>query len=250
MSKLELVAVITGASSGIGRAIAHEFSRQGAKLVLNGTNEAGLQETKRTAAFPERIRLVSGDIRYKATSKQLVDEALTHFTRVDIVINNAGVFYPKPFLEVEESDLQYFWEVNVQGAYFLSQAAIEAMLRSGGGSIINIGTVLVDHAIGGFPASAAVISKAALHTLSKQLAAEFGKQNIRVNTIAPGIIRSPLQAKIGVEQADSLAGLHLLHRIGEAEELASLVHAVALNPFVSGAIIPADGGHVAGHHLS
>ena len=121
------------------------------------------------------------------------------------------------------------------------------MLENGGGSIINIGTVLVDHAIAGFPATAPVVSKGGVHALTKQLAAEFGGKNVRINTIAPGIIRSPLQGKIGVENADALAGLHLLNRIGEPSDIAETAYLLANSTFITGEIINVDGGHVAGH---
>ena len=98
--------------------------------------------------------------------------------------------------------------------------------------------------------SAAVTSKGGIHALTKQLAAEFGKYNIRVNTIAPGIIRSPLQKKLGVEDADGLAGLHLLNRIGETSDIAESVYSLATSNFITGEILNVDGGHVAGHQLA
>jgi len=156
----------------------------------------------------------------------------------------------KPFLDVEETELQRFFNVNLKGTFFATQAAIRKMIQNGGGSIINIGTVLVDHAIAGFPATAAVTSKGGIHALTKQLAAEFGKYNIRVNTIAPGIIRSPLQKKLGVEDADGLAGLHLLNRIGETSDIAESVYSLATSNFITGEILNVDGGHVAGHQLA
>ena len=113
-----------------------------------------------------------------------------------------------------------------------------------------MGTVLVDHAIAGFPASAAVSSKGAIHTFTKQLAVEYGKDNIKVNTISPGIIRSPLQGKIGVDNADSLAGLHLLNRVGEPEEIAQAAYYLANADFVTGETINAAGGHTVGHAIS
>jgi NAD(P)-dependent dehydrogenase (short-subunit alcohol dehydrogenase family) len=124
------------------------------------------------------------------------------------------------------------------------------MMQNGGGSIINIGTVLVDHAIAGFPASAPITSKGGIHALTKQLASEFGKHNIRVNTIAPGIIRSPLQGKMGIDNADALAGLHLLNRIGEASDIAETAYYLATSNFITGEIINVDGGHVAGHQFA
>jgi NAD(P)-dependent dehydrogenase (short-subunit alcohol dehydrogenase family) len=140
--------------------------------------------------------------------------------------------------------------MNLKGTYFTSQAAIREMLKTGGGSIINIGTVLVDHAISAFPASAPVSSKGAIHALTRQLAAEFGKHNIRVNTISPGIIRTPLQGKIGVQDADTLGALHLLNRIGEPDDIAMLAYTVATSTFITGETINVDGGHIAGHHIN
>lgn len=146
-----------------------------------------------------------------------------------------------------EAELDRFLQINLKGTFFTTQAAIPALLKNGGGSVINIGTVLVDHAIAGFPAAAPVASKGGIHALTKQLAAEFGSQNIRVNTISPGIIRSPLQAKIGVENADALAGLHLLQRIGEGEDIAEMAYFLTQSSFITGEILNVDGGHVAGH---
>ena len=193
--------------------------------------------------------MVAGDISKTATSQKLIETAVSTFGSVDVLVNNAGIFEPKGFLEVNEAYLDRFLSINLKGTFFTSQAAIRQMLTQGEGSIINIGTVLVDHAIGGFPATAPISSKGGIHALTKQLATEFGKNNIRVNGIAPGIIRSPLQAKTGVSNADSLAGLHLLNRIGETSDVAELALYLAKSNFVTGEIINLDGGHVAGHHI-
>ena len=131
----------------------------------------------------------------------------------------------------------------------MSQAVIPHMKTAGGGAIVNIGTVLVDHALTGVPVSAAIASKGAVHALAGQLAAEFGPDNIRVNTIAPGIIRTPIHARNGIEDVDSLAGLHLLGRIGEPDEVADAALMLANNGFISGATLNVDGGHVAGHAI-
>ncbi len=124
------------------------------------------------------------------------------------------------------------------------------MKSNGGGAIVNVGTVLVDHALGGFPASAAVASKGAVHALTLQLAAEFGKDNIRVSTIAPGIVRTPIHARNGIENVDDLAGLSLLDRVGEGEEAADAILHLATAKFTTGIIYPLDGGHTAGHHFA
>ncbi|MHA4737661.1 SDR family NAD(P)-dependent oxidoreductase [Dyadobacter sp. MSC1_007] len=243
-------AIITGASTGIGKAIAGLFLENGYHLVINSANEANLLATFNELGNHDRLAMVAGDISNPAVGQQLVDTAVTRFGTVDVLINNAGIFEPKGFLDVDEAYLDRFLSINLKGTYFTSQAAIRQMLKQGEGSVINIGTVLVDHAIGGFPATAPMTSKGGIHALTRQLAAEFGKNNIRVNGIAPGIIRSPLQAKNGISDADSLAGLHLLDRIGETSDVAELALYLANSNFVTGEIVNVDGGHVAGHHIA
>lgn len=244
-----LTVIVTGASTGIGFGIAHLFLERGHRVVLNSARPDHLQHAVASLGQADRVASVAGDIADPAVGERLLQTALARFGRIDTLVNNAGVFAPKPFLDVVEADLDRFLRTNLKGTFFTTQAAVRSMLRSGGGSVINIGTVLVDHAIAGFPASAPVASKGAIHALTRQLAAEFAGANIRVNTVAPGIIRSPLQAKIGIDDADSLAGLHLLRRIGEPDHVAEAVHFLATNSFVTGETLNVDGGHVAGHRF-
>lgn len=239
--------IVTGASTGIGQAIARLFIEKGSNVVMNSVHEENLQKAYEGFGSPANAVTVAGDVSDKATGERLVAAAMEHFGSVDVLVNNAGIFAPKPFLDVEESDLDSYLSVNLKGTFFTSQAAIRQMLKQDGGAIINIGTVMVKHAISGFPAAAPVVTKGAIHTLGVQLAAEYGKNNIRVNTIAPGIIRSPLQGKIGVTDADSLAGLHLLHRIGEPEDVAEAAYYLANANFVTGDVIEVGGGHTVGH---
>jgi len=241
--------IVTGASTGIGKAIAGLFLQHGHHVVINSANEDNLKATFKELGHHDQLAMVTGDISSPATGRELVNTAVTRFGAVDVLINNAGIFEPKPFLDVDEAHLDRFLNINLKGTYFTSQAAIKQMLKQGEGSIINIGTVLVDHAIGGFPATAPISSKGGIHALTRQLATEFSKNNIRVNAIAPGVIRSPLQAKTGVSDANSLAGLHLLNRIGETQDVAELALYLASSNFVTGEIINLDGGHVSGHHI-
>ena len=247
---VEKTAIITGASSGIGKAIAKLFLDRGYRIVMNSRNDTGLRQAFLDFGSPGNARMVAGDIGAREVGERLAAAAMEHFGSLDVLINNAGIFAPKPFLDVEERELEAFLRVNLMGAFFASQAAVKRMIANGGGAIVNIGTVLVDHAIAGFPASAPVASKGALHALTRQLAAEFGDRNIRVNTIAPGIIRSPLQGKIGIADPDGLAGLHLLGRIGEPADIAEMAYALATNGFITGTLLPVDGGHLAGHRFA
>lgn len=239
--------VVTGASTGIGYAIAKLFIERGHNVVMNSLSKENLTKAYGSLGSPSGAVVFAGDVSEKSISNSLIAEAIKHFGKVDVLINNAGIFSPKPFLDVEEADIDKYIKTNLKGTFYASQAAIPNMLENGGGSIINIGTVLVDHAIAGFPASAPVSSKGAIHALTRQLAAEFGKNNIKVNTIAPGIIRSPLQGKIGIDNADALAGLHLLGKIGEGNDIAEAAYMLANNNFITGEVLNVDGGHVAGH---
>ncbi len=247
MSDQRKTAIVTGGSGGIGIAITRLFTENGFNVVLNGTREETLKAALAELGSPETVLPVIADVSSGPDRERLVNETLARFGGVDVLVNNAGVFGTRPFLDVDEAYLDQFLEINLKGTFFLSQLVIPHLIAAGGGAIINVGTVLVDHAIGGVPTAAPMVSKGAIHALAAQLATEFGKDNIRVNTIAPGIIRTPLLAKNGIDDADSLAGLHLLDRIGEPREIATATLLLATNEFISGTTLKVDGGHVAGH---
>jgi len=250
MSNQNETVLITGASTGIGFAVARASLDRGYNLVLNSRDPGRLEAAYEALGRPDNAVLVAGDVSDKNVGQRMVDAALEKFGSVDVLVNNAGVFSPKPFLDVEEADLDRYYAINLKGTYFTSQAAIPAMQAQGGGAIINVGTVLVNHALGGFPASAAVASKGAIHALTFQLAAEFGKDNIRVSTVAPGIVRTPIHTRNGIENVDDLAGLSLLDRVGEGEEAADAILHLATAKFTTGVVYPLDGGHTAGHHFN
>jgi NAD(P)-dependent dehydrogenase (short-subunit alcohol dehydrogenase family) len=249
MSNQPLTAIVTGASGGLGLATTKAFLARGFNVVMNGSNPDRLAVAYEALGKPDAALPVPGDVGNATDRARLVESAMARFGRIDVLVNNAGIFEPRQFLDVDEDYLDRFLTTNLKGTFFLSQAVIPHMRDAGGGSVINIGTVLVDHALGGVPAAAAVASKGAIHALTVQLAAEFGKDNIRVNTIAPGIIRTPIHTRNGIEDVDSLAGLHLLDRIGEPEEIANAALLLATSEFITGTILKVDGGHVAGHAL-
>ncbi len=248
LAETERVAIVTGASSGLGSAIALKLNKAGWSLAIHGRDHARLQNVKEQMAASSNVLAITGDLSVQSDRRSLVTEAIRQFGRIDALVNNAGVFSPKPFMEVTESDLDKYMDTNLKSTYFLTQAVLPVMIEQQGGSILNLGSVMVDHALGGVPASAPMSSKGAIHAFSRQIAAEFGKYNIRANTLAPGIIRSPMHKANGFED-DSMAGLHLLNRIGEPEEVAKMVTQIIENGFVSGTTINLDGGHVAGHHI-
>ncbi|MEM9531487.1 MAG: SDR family oxidoreductase [Pseudomonadota bacterium] len=242
-----LTAIVTGASTGIGFAIAQRFVTDGLNVVMNARTAADLELAFKKLGAPQNARLVVGDIADKTVGARLVATAEEAFGGVDILVNNAGVFAAKPFLDTEEADIDRFYAINFKGAYFAAQAAVPSLRKRGGGTIVNVGTTLVEHAIAGFPASAAVASKAALHSLTEQLAAEFGGDNIRVSTISTGVVETPLHAKHGIDDTSGMAGLHLVNRIGNPQDVADAVAMLATNDFITGTTLRVDGGHAAGH---
>jgi NAD(P)-dependent dehydrogenase (short-subunit alcohol dehydrogenase family) len=238
--------IVTGASSGIGKAIAKYFLDRGDNVVINSTTPAKLVQAYQDLGAGPRLAMVAGDVRDKHTGARLVAAAVDKFGSADVLVNNAGIFETRPFLEVDEAYLDRFLNTNLKGTYFTTQAVIPQMLKQHDGVVINIGTPIVYHAFGGMPVTAPLSSKGAIHSLTIQLAAEFGKENIRVNTIAAGTIRTPMHG----DNVDAIAGLHLVNRVGETEDIAQMVYTVAKSNFINGAIINVDGGMGAGHHLN
>ncbi|WP_419700969.1 SDR family NAD(P)-dependent oxidoreductase [Mucilaginibacter sp. NFX135] len=238
--------IVTGASSGIGKEIARYFLEKGDNVVINSSTAHKLEKVYQELGAGDNLAMVAGNVSHKQTGEQLVAKAIEKFGSADVLVNNAGIFETRPFLEVDEAYLDRFLNTNLKGTYFTTQAVIPQMLKQHDGVVINIGTPLVNHSLTGVPITAQMASKGAIQALTIQLASEFGKDNIRVNTIAPGTIRTPMHG----DNADQSAGLHLLNRVGEVEDIAEMVYTVAKSKFITGAIINVDGGMAAGHNLN
>jgi NAD(P)-dependent dehydrogenase (short-subunit alcohol dehydrogenase family) len=231
--------IVTGASSGIGLGIARYFLAQGDNVVISAQDRLRLEASFHELGSPDHLAMLAGDISDKWTGKAIVSLAMQRFGSVDVLVNNAGIYGAKAFLEVEEADLDRFLNINLKGTWFATQAAIRQMLlQERGGSIINIGASRTEHGIAGGQVSAAMASKGAIHTLTIQLAAEFGANNIRVNTIAPGVIDTALHANAGPLDADTIAPLQLLRRVGQVSDIAE-----------TGTTVNVDGGFAAGCNL-
>ncbi len=243
MSTRTDTALITGSSSGIGLDIARAFLDKGSNVVLNGRNADKLTAATEKLGHPERVAFVPGSIAERETGEAMVRVAVERFGSVDVLVNNAGTFGLKPFVDVTEEDLDGYLNGNLKGTYLTTQAAVRQMQKEGGGAIVNIGTVLIDHAMAGLPASAALVSKGGIHALTVSLAAELAADNIRVNAVAPGVIRTPIY---GDADVDSFGGVALLGRVGEVNETTDAVLYLATARFTTGHILRVDGGYVTG----
>ena len=237
-------AIITGGSSGMGLGVARAYVERGGNVVLNGRTESKLQAAAKEIGSPERVAVVAGDVGLQETGQQLVKTAVDRFGRVDMLLNSAGTFAAKPFTDYTAEELDQFLS-NLRGTYLLSQVVVEPMRRQGGGAIINITTVLTYRGVEAIPSSAPIAAKGGIHALTPNLAIELAKDNIRVNAVAPGIINTPIH---GLKDAEfeKLNGMQPLGRVGEVKDIVDAVLYLADAQFVTGVVLPVDGGVSAG----
>ena len=186
---------------------------------------------------------MAGDISEPETAERIVGTALERFGRIDTLVNNAGVFLSKPFIEFTEDDYARNMAINVAGFFHITQRAAAAMLKQGSGHIVSITTTLVDQPMAGVPAALASLTKGALNAVTRSLAIEFATSGVRVNAVAPGIIKTPMHP---VETHAALAALHPVGRMGEIRDVVDAVLFLESAPFVTGEILHVDGGQHAG----
>ncbi|MZQ81415.1 SDR family oxidoreductase [Paenibacillus sp. 5J-6] len=238
------VVVITGGSSGLGKAMAIEMVNQGAKVVINGRREEALAEVaKEIDPTGKNVKFVAGDIADPKVAQRLIEEGLTHFGRIDTLVNNAGIFMSKPFTEYTEEDFATYLSTNVVGFFHVTQRAVTEMLKQGSGHIVNITTSLVDQPSVNVPSVLASLTKGGLKSATKSLAIEYAASGIRVNAVSPGVIKTPMHA---VETHEALASLHPIGRMGESKDIVDAVLYLDSANFVTGEILYVDGGQNAG----
>jgi NAD(P)-dependent dehydrogenase (short-subunit alcohol dehydrogenase family) len=239
MASTRKTAIVTGASQGIGAGVAEAFLKRGYSVVANSRT---ITKTNPFAASAS-LALVDGDIGDPRTAARVVDTAVSQFGGIDVLINNAGVFIPKAFTEYTREDFDTLVSTTLAGFLYVSQLSVKQMLQQKSGSILNISTSLVDQPIAGVGAAVQIMLKGALNAVTRALAIEYAKDGIRVNTIAPGVIDTPMHKP---ESHAFLKGLHPVDRLGEIHEIVDAVLFLTDATFTSGEVLHVDGGAHAG----
>jgi NAD(P)-dependent dehydrogenase (short-subunit alcohol dehydrogenase family) len=236
MSNERKVAVITGASQGIGAALVTAYRERDYRVVA-------VSRSIRPSADDD-IVTVAGDVGDRKTAERAISEGVSRFGRIDTLINNAGIFIAKPFTQYTEIDYAAILGVNTTGFFHMTQLAIAQMEKQGGGHVVQITTSLVDHANSHVPSVLASLTKGGLDAATKSLATEYAKRGIRVNAVAPGVIKTPMHP---VETHKALAAFHPIGRMGDISDVVDAILFLESAKFVTGEIVHVDGGQSAGH---
>jgi NAD(P)-dependent dehydrogenase (short-subunit alcohol dehydrogenase family) len=236
MSAEQKVAVITGASQGIGAALVDAFRDQHYRVVATARSMA-------PSSDPD-ILAVLGDITDRGTAERAISEGVARFGRIDTLINNAGIFIAKPFTQYTAADYAAMIGVNLTGFFHITQLAVAEMERQGGGHVVQITTSIVDHANSAVPSVLAALTKGGLNAATRSLAIEYAKRGVRVNAVAPGIVKTPMHPPETHAQLDAM---HPIGHMGEISDIVGAILYLEAAGFVTGEILHVDGGQSAGH---
>jgi NAD(P)-dependent dehydrogenase (short-subunit alcohol dehydrogenase family) len=231
------VAIVTGASQGIGSGIVEGYRNRDWAVVATA-------RTIRPGADPAFLA-VAGDLSDPSTADRIVEDTLRTFGRIDTLVNNAGVYVSKPFVEYTPDDYATVVGVNLTGFFHLTQLAIAHMLNRGTGHVVNITTTLVDVADSSVPSALTALTKGGLAAVTRSLATEYASRGIRVNAVSPGVIQTP--AHPPESYADLGTQLPPLGHVGQVSDIVGAILFLESSPFVTGEIVHVDGGQVAGH---
>lgn len=243
MSKQPKTIIVTGASSGIGLAIARAYLERGDNVVGNARSAERLAQAARQLGNPPRFLGVAGDIGHPDTARALFDRATQAFGKVDVLVNNAGIFIAKPLGQYTPDDADALFGTNLKGFFYPSQQAASHMAAHGGGHIVNITASIALQPQQQVPALLPVLVKGGLNQATQALALELAPHNIRVNAVAPGIIETPMHDG---GDTDFLDRLSPSGRRGHTSDVVDAVLYLTDSSFTSGAIVPVDGGAAAG----
>ncbi len=228
--------IITGASQGIGAGVTNGFLKRGYNVVATSRRVSQSMEINPS----DRLARVDGDIADPATADGVVKTALARFGSIDALVNNAGIFFTKPFVDYTIEDYRRLSATNLEGFLHLTQRVVRRMMaQNRGGSIVSITTSLVDHPIAGVNASVAMLTKGGIEAMSKSIAMEYAGQHIRANTVAPGMVDTSLQKDNPKDFLKTLAPMHSISSIGE---IVDAVLFLTEAPHITGEVLHVDGG--------
>jgi NAD(P)-dependent dehydrogenase (short-subunit alcohol dehydrogenase family) len=236
MADTQKTAIVTGGSQGIGAGVVQAFLDRGYNVVANSRNitKSGTFEAS------DKLALVDGSIAEAATAEKIAEVAKGRFGSIDALVNNAGIYFSKPFTDYTVDDLRSLVSVNIEGFLFISQLAIKQMLaQKSGGSIVNITSTMADHPIAGINAAVAMITKGGLEAVTRSLAMEYAKQGIRVNAVAPGIVDTPMHKD---DPKDFLKTLQPMGQISDVKDIVDAIVYLTEAGQVTGEVLHVDGG--------
>jgi NAD(P)-dependent dehydrogenase (short-subunit alcohol dehydrogenase family) len=229
--------IVTGAQQGIGAGLVEGFLKAGYNVVATS-----LDATHSLTASPSLV-LVDGDIAKQETATKAVESAIKHFGTIDVLVNNAGIFYTKPFTEFTTEDFSALVSVNLLGFLFMTQRTVKQMLTQKSGSVVTITASLVDQPFVGEKASVSMITKGGLNSVTRSLAIEYAKDGIRFNAVAPGVVNTPLHKN---DSKDVMKTFQPMGKIVEIRDVVDAVLYLAQADQVTGEILHVDGGAHAG----
>jgi NAD(P)-dependent dehydrogenase (short-subunit alcohol dehydrogenase family) len=230
------VAIVTGASQGIGAGLVAGYRRAGYAVV-------GVSRSLPASGDESEYVAIGGDIADAETARRAVDQALDRFGRIDSLINNAGVYIGKPFVQYTVEDYAAIVAVNLTGFFHITQLAIGQMVEQGSGHVVNISTSLVDSADSERPSALPALTKGGLVAASRSLAIEYASRGVRVNAVSLGVIRTPAHDPASYAELESL---HPLGRVGEINDVVDAILYLEHAAFVTGETLHVDGGQAAG----
>jgi len=229
-------AIVTGASQGIGAGLVSAFLERSYRVVAT-SRSITKSGTFRDA---ENLALVDGDVADPATAAKIAETAVARFGTIDVVVNNAGIFFSKPFLDYTLEDFRSLAATNLEGFLHVTQRAIKQMLlQKSGGSVILISSSMVENPIAGVPSSVPMITKGGLEAVTRSLAIEYAKEGIRVNAVAPGAVETPMHEH---DPKDVLKSLSPMGRISSIRDIVDAVLYLTEAANVTGEILHVDGG--------
>lgn len=229
-------AIVTGASQGIGAAVANLFLDRGYNVVANSRNIRTRNELQRS----DHLALVDGDIGLASTAEKIVTTAVQRFGSVDGLVNNAGIFFAKPFTEYTTEDFRALSSTNLDGFIYTTQLVVKQMLsQKAGGSVVSITASLADHPLAALSASVPMITKGGINAISRSLGMEYAQRGIRVNVVAPGIVDTPLT---NGNPKEFLRTLSPMGQIAASKDIAEAVIYLTEASQITGEVLHVDGG--------